>query len=632
MCDDEMRGVWHEIAMDNHQKKDLPAIPGVPAEHIPYLVQALRSCSKFYQKCTQKTHTVYDHERCHDSSTGTCRTGGSASTGVDTSSDFHDAVMERVAAAVSRQGDDSRPSLDSILAERQRNMEMSISRWLESLKRYVPRHQTKAATIEEVSALIPVTSSSVPDDKQHSVPFSLFLYLWEMTATHERVTVRRSALLLCGILLQKSRDCRFHLGQDTVLIEWIGHIVARRTKWKNPESAMSQLPLLHREAYYMLSHLIDDGYATRYPKIGVAAARLRQQCPNLTGSGDELNTHVASMSEYRRLRDVALMFGEKEISVLRTLLNRSNRYLEILVPRFTTPVITDKSSTNKADERDGHNNGIPENYNKNSMTNECVDNNSDDDDDSGNIDWEDGDDFDDGLNQNNRNKLHAYIQGLQDHILHVSAVDRTIATMQSALHNKHELDIDFGGKKDEEDDNKIHRKDEGGGELDDEAQRKMRTRQKLQICVQKLSSVHLPRLTAWLDGLRNSDNLIVEPESGSLVLLSSTKSVTKAYHIDVYSRLKQEIARILAAASRLRIVNSSNTNQISTNPSATATTSTDGEAYGERDETIRLSLGSRDRGSYDVNVRIKKVIGNQRIKRKRTATRSKGIQIKCIRR
>ena len=646
--------------MDSH--KNLPQISGVPAEHVPYFVQALKSCSKYFQKCTQTIYTMKNHEQYKQGGSGSTNAGGNSSSSSLVSNNVHDFVMDRVAVAVARSEQEQltggtlpSQSLESILAERQRSMEMSISRWIESLKRYAPRKEKRVDVTSDdggreqqqqqqqhnsEGSIQRAFSNVNTDDTPRSVPFSMFLYLWEMTTTHERVAVQRSALLLCSMMLQKSRDCRFHLEQDTVLMEWINGIIARKTRWKNPESARIQLPLLQREAYYMLSRLISDGHADRYPKIAVAAARLRHQCPNSTKALDGMSAQNNNMTEYRRLRDVALLYGEKELGALRKLFVRSNQYLETLVPRLTT---TAKTSTSNNNGNDNIKDGL-------GMKDHDIhpsDNENDDDEES--IDWEDGDDFEDDYSiGNNTKNIDSQQKDMEDRILHVSAVDRTIATMQSTLHNRQEIEIDFSKSRNESNDSSIpdaeREATSNNDDNDVQRQRKNIAKQKLRTCVQKLSNVHLPRLTAWLDGLRNSDNLTIE-KSGSLVLLSSENIGKKVEYIDLFSDFKQEVSRILAASSRLEISHQRTDNNNNNNQSQMTLDHPAGNDQGQSPTTqedddgdMRLNLsstGAKLQGTKNrnVNVRIGNVIYSQKTKKRRTAgKRSKTIQIKCIRR
>ena len=88
---------------------------------------------------------------------------------------------------------------------------------------------------------------------------------------------------------------------------------------------------------------------------------------------------------------------------------------------------------------------------------------------------------------------------------------------------------------------------------DDLASNEKKARQKLEKIVRKLSDRHLVRLSAWLDGLRNSDNLRIESASPSLVSLSPGNKDLRLELISSLSGLRQDASRVISSTSRLNI-------------------------------------------------------------------------------
>ena len=438
-------------------------IPGVPMNVTPIFVNAIKVTTKFFQRASEPY--------------GVDRTRKDSLDGDKPPSSAYDSWMNRVEAATET------PSVEETeQKERQIRMEEAIQRWLGAVKKFVPgRKATTQDTQQEEK------------EEKASVPYACFLYLWDLQQEHSRVPVRRAALYMSGLLLQRSKDCRFHMEQDGTLSTWITNIVAENVDWKNHDRAAKQLPLLQREANILLGNLVDQGYDTLYPKIGVAAQRLRQQCPNLEAT----DSKISSMTDWRRLRDIALTYGEEEIRRVTKLVDRSNRCLVILVPRMGG-----SSSDQKVIAHDEE---------------------SDDD-----IDWEDGDDFDDGVSLTASNMEH------------LAAVERTLAAMESTGGLRGgEIEVDFE-KTDNVNESK-EREDPNYSEAFDMFCK----------CVKVLTRRHMTRLSMWVDGLTNADNLVLE--NSSLVSLPSVTAQQRYELVERLSNLKQEVSSILSSASKLNI-------------------------------------------------------------------------------
>lgn len=240
---------------------DLPDIPGVPLDVIPEFVQAIRTATKFYAKCHGRS---FYGEMIVDSNDDEP---------VDASSAVVlNSLMERMAAATKpiEYPDDDEWS------KRRQAMEHAVQRWLDSLKRIAESAGRRTQKREQQVAGV-ATTDSAQQLVSNSVPYSCFLYIWDLQQSHERIAVRRAGLYLTGLLLQRSKDCRFHLQQEDHLGQWL-----QATFFSyQPQKAAGDLQFLQIEADFWLNHLVEKGYARLYPKIQVALQRLRQRCPHL---------------------------------------------------------------------------------------------------------------------------------------------------------------------------------------------------------------------------------------------------------------------------------------------------------------------------------------------------------------
>jgi len=409
--------------------------------------------------------------------------------------------------------------------ESQNKCTQAVESWINHVKIIAQQKNRQESSYQNQTSKEKVTTNGLQKEKK-PIPYSLFLYLWELQQKPNRVAVRRSALLLSGVLLQKSKDCRFHLDQDTCLADWVSNIIAQDMMvWKNKDRAFRELPLLHREAISLLDNLIHKGYGSMYAKLGVASKNLKSRC-SFEGSFDGSDC----MIKWRKLRDVALLYGEKEIQKVEKILNRADTCLEILVPRIgivgqLPPSLQHISSENQNTINGNQQKGNSDDHNY------IIDDDDNDSDDKSGIDWEDGDEMEE-----------SDISSVKEQqCSHLSAVERTIAVMEaSGTHENLEIDFDRAvNDKSEDDTDKIKLYDN--------------VRKKLERIIQKLSNRHLIRLSAWLDGLRNSDSLDLMNSSISLVSMSYEKNELRLKLIERISALKEDVSGVLSSAKRLNI-------------------------------------------------------------------------------
>jgi hypothetical protein len=536
-------------------------IPGVPTGVIPPFLNALQVTTKFFQIKKKEQFSIVDWDRLNDNGNNNTALGGGRrrrgritnivnncnnisgnnnnnnnnnnKDGIDdvvnVNVNVHDTIMNRMesssASAISSSSSTTNDELQNKFVQ-------AVQSWIDHVKYLAQREHREPSqnqTLEETTTSSSNNNGLLQAEEQQKkkekkpIPYSMFLYLWEMQQQHNRVAVRRSALLLSALLLQKSKDCRFYIDQDTCLADWVTNIFAANNLtvvWKNPDRAVRELPLLHREALSLLDHLIHKGYGRIYAKLGVAAKNLKRQCTSLNVSEESDSTTPNSMAIWRKLRDIALLNGEKEIQKVEKLLIRADTCLEILVPRIGG--IDDQLP----DESRRRTNEDQHKENKSEDHNNVIDDSDDDSDDDSGIDWEDGDDVEKGKLSSAKDEQYS----------HLSAVEMTISAMEASGTHE-ELEINFDRRVNEE-------------ECEDNTADNIR--KKLEMTIQKLASRHLIRLSAWLDGLRNSDSLVLM-DSASLVSLSSKSIELRLKLIKRLSVLKEDVTRVLSSASRLNI-------------------------------------------------------------------------------
>jgi len=553
---------------------DLPDIPGVPLDVIPELVHAIRVGTKFYAKCHGRAYC--GEEQDQEFQNHTVRTNSSC--GVLGS------IMDRMAVATTEQIVD--PEQEE-LSKRRNAMNDAAGRWLESLKRFVKRDDHRKKNREQM----PESIANTEKDGQRkftgpSVPFACFVFIWDLQKSHERIAVRRASLYLTGLLLQRSKDCRLYLEQDDHLGQWLDDTFFDY----QPQKAVEDLPFLQWEGDFWLNHLVEKGYGRIYPKIQVAVQRLRQRCPTLEAMNNVSSTFsdsTSSINDWRRIRDVALINGEKEIKYVEKWLSRAYTYMEILVPRLGVITEGDDSLNHKSEK--------------------CVERretntkNDDDEEEEDDVDWEDADDFnDDTANAHSPDLDHFY------------AVERTLAAMESSGLRDGAIEIDFrdNPEKKAADEMDMKRSDT----VSEEERR--RATAKLRDCLSILAKTHLPRIALWMEGLTNADNLVVR--NRSLVSLTSDVATKRSDLLNRLVELRGNISGVLSSAKQLQFdVDSHATSE----RQEMATRASD-------DAPLILRLSAPVRKQASGRDTLQSTIQHKR-KRKAQGTRSNKIRIKC---
>jgi hypothetical protein len=433
------------------------------------------------------------------------------------------------------------------------------------------------------------------------------------------ITSRRAALHVAGLLLLKSRDCRQYWCHSTgssgdddgssdhhqVLPErrfslraWIQQCLhdtttATATTTTTSGESSSSLSLYQQEAYQLLQYLLEEGYGHVYPQLRVAQRLLQQTIPHvvgmmmMTGRADTTSgfinedhavpTNQQHPLQWRHHRDLAMQHVQQEMRVVHKLVQRARASLYVLVPTTWNDYQERDATTDKNVETSIHatttknKNATTTNSNNNNNNDGTTGTNNDrnDDDEDEDVDWEDG--FNDTLDNDatassiiiddyhhSRNKNNHHSHSLVDD--HQGAVERTLALMKATGSLRGgQIEIAFDPNQqqhDDEDEQLITSPTIAAAATTKALAEQARTR--LQRCVIKLQQVHMPRLTAWVDGLTYADGLVqvnvIEKGGGgssSWVLMSSHQRERRGQVLSQLLELKQKVASLLASAKRL---------------------------------------------------------------------------------
>ena len=514
---------------------ELPDIPGLPIAIIPLQVHALKVTTKYFQKnvgtsieCPRVSNNGESNEP-EDISRQPSRTSDSLNDGrVVVGTLLH--RMELANQTANTSAEERRAARD-----RQNGKNEAIASWLQAihrahkdilrqkqaLSRQQQQQDLESGTLEN-STNHPVASNGIPSDRS-LVPVAAWKHVMGVAQGHPRLIVRRAALHMAAQLLFKSSDCRRCLLDDqtnhedtNLLMEWMDSVGIGANN--SSSSNQAQLACLQRESYLLLQSLQDDGYDSLYVTLPLALQRFRQLYPHVLQNlvADETTTPTArdmtntgrSMVAWRRARDLAMEYHDKETKAVHKLIRRAHACFDILVPLYTIapkPLVPDDGS-------------------------------EDDDDD---IDWEDG------MDGEGSEAKQEQTETSPD--LHERAVERTMAAMESTGGVRTGgIEIDLGGGT-----------VEGyvGNQADDNNVAIHGARVKLTRIVQVLSTKHMPRLSSWVEGLTRADSLTAHGTVGaaSLVSLPLSMATKRGEILRQLLELKTVVSSILSSCRKLQI-------------------------------------------------------------------------------
>jgi hypothetical protein len=569
----------------------------------------------------------------------------------------------------------------------ERKRKDSIATWLNAIHRQVKDEiQFKKRRAEQQqeqqqgpgNSSTNKTSHNNTSSSSHSVVISALEHLWSIGLDHDRIHVRRAALHMAGHLLQKSADARSWLldnnnarggSSAVVLAKWLDGLTATKTRKSSSlareESTTTttatqhynqqqhQRRLWQREGYLLLQHLDVSGYSDFYPCLPVALQRLEQEFAwmmmmmhpagdinnstenhraimdehdeeEVDPNGDDEdhdNNNNNSMVDWRKWRDLAMEHCDEEARRVRKLLTQCQVYMDVLVPRVgvinTSEEENDKKQTDSSAGRLKHDA-----------------NDSDGDDDEGDVAWEDG--FEVG-EEGSDNDDDAEEHLLGEHVSatrHAENVERTLQIMQTAAGLQDgELEINL-----QQPPSTVNfvptstiataseqESSAATSTVDRTSPQAIEAWNRLEKTVAILYKRHKRRLSMWVSGLTHADGLVhlhhqqqQQPDgrgNGALVQMSRDKMQRRQSVLNVLVQLKSAVVRTLSLAKRLGI-RPPPTTTTATNSEQSTIQSTSAAAAATAPAATTTTTSSRS----DVNIAISLATPRQRHQEDLTAT------------
>ena len=530
----------------------LPHIPGIPIDVLPLHLQSLRVCHDFVQRVAMNEPLLPEKKPSEQETDSlTMPQTSKKATNVLAS------VLERMDVASEQQrrpfGLENRPADADALRQAKDTM---IQLWLQSIHRHVrsqqqattaPLHPSKGArTSEQPVDVVPVAVTRHLTRLLISASSSSSS-LKQQKSSYTKVSMRRAATYMIHLLLQKSSAARnfFCCSYNEnvpkaaaarranvknacnvpatncvqLLLVWMDALQSSSMKSTEPPQ---QIALLQYESYQLLQFL-QQSFGHCYDHLAFALQRFQLQYPAVEDwvvrAGSEIQAaSVVSMRfpdrmKLRQLRDAAMQYIQVEEQKVQKLLQQAYQCIDTLVPRLV---------------QDG---------------------NVDDDD---TIDWEDGAE-DESINS----------------ISHLQAVELTMVAMNSigSLPEK-ELAIDFGV-----DSLPQHLSESMPNNTPQDLN--VSAHRKLQKIVRVLQTKHVPRLSAWENGLVHADDMIANMKESATsknlsksIALPTVESCVPFVHMSsrqmqqrtvVQTRvvtMQNSVASIISSARRLGVVHS----------------------------------------------------------------------------
>ena len=523
---------------------DLPEIPGVPVEVIPVLVHALKVSTKFFQHEASKAfNDDWEEVESEEALLRVAKQPAWESNGGGGSA--LDNVLNRMDGAA---GDTEERKQQQ---HRQIKMKDAVQSWLLAVKRFATKksYHRDPTTLKTdgTESNQNQSAASAKFQNRKSVPLCCFLYMLELGQEHKRLAVRRAALYMNRLLLDKSSDCRCHFLEEA-LWPWLqmlscpvhnaGSSIAASRRGDQPPAGFdaTKQRLWQQEGHKLLLYLLSENYGDLYPKLAVAEQYLRQSCSldvvdATLSAGDDDNgdaVMITSMATLRKLRDIAMDHGDEEIRRVNRLIQRCHRCMDVLVPRLGG---AGDSTTGNASE--------PTVAASGNLLFDVDGGNNDGEDDE--IDWEDGweaEEEESALDISDNG-------GLNDR--HASAVEETLQAMAAMA----------GGFKDG-----VLEIDMNGVDTANPPEERLSTtspvdmlaaRNRFKKCAGFLADRHLPRIRAWLEGLTKADRLYSN-HTKSLILMPFLHEQQRDQLRKSLFDLRTQVLSVMESAARLGLI------------------------------------------------------------------------------
>lgn len=495
-----------------------PVIHDVPPVVVPYLLEAVKG-QKAYISMQHKLSQEDDQQ---SSSSGPLNQRNAANDGRRASDDaIHDAIFARIQA------------LDNTMGPIQ-ELQLGAQRSLKSLLCEITTHTRD------------VENDIVDDeDLPSGCAVGCLEFLFDLIKDDtSKIILRHAALRVCSGFLQQRNDCRIvYTKKIKELVDAIGDADQHLDAF--PKIGKKEHVVVYQQEGLKVIKDVSTRFKTIQPTLVIAGRYLEEQkgISLVAGTQSALKRKTnVGMIELRRMRDVALKFADKETDRIRKLLRKVDSCFETLVPRFghssasSDPVIPIRSED--------------EALNDDKETDLLVveeEAQSDDDD----IDWEDGDNGDNG-----EELVHS-----NDKEDHMARVERTLAVMkQSGAIQSGILVVDFDIHSGQ---SSLVEAPNTDAEADSAA---TKAREQLSKCIEKLSK-RQKRISLWIDAIVSADNMTdsnriraashPENQSGlsSVIILPESIRKKKPSVIRTLTDCKSAISTAISAGKKIGIHN-----------------------------------------------------------------------------
>ena len=675
-------------------------IDGVPPDVSPLLIQAIKDQKKLlnqiikYRKQQQQQQSISTLPVIYNAATTTSNNNNSHEIGKENNNDdTKDNVLDRM--EYQKQRDYQQSIIDAIPNEIKEQSKV-VSKSMDTLLTRLNAEEKKNRTRKIQSKF----NDDDEEEQNKSITVSCLIFILDLileTEDQSKMVLCLAAITVGSNIIYQTNNiklCTTCLVSTYPVKKVIDFISCNKRKNQNIHEGQNELLTNNHDSTWIKNQILmeiwkifthikarnrDKSY---YPKIIVTLRYLEEQkgvigvihknsestphieimmhflsSPSVTNPHS--NHHNLAMVEKRRIRDIALKYGEREIKRVEKILKCIDKCIEIIVPRFAS----NNGMDNDNAKIDVH---IPSNKTESEINTEIiskkdvnVNNNSDIDsngDDEDDVDWEDGDDeeliiFDEAEATIPNDRESA------EKDQHIAAVERSIELIKETgtlnQEGKLHVNVDFSSSSflelTESHDNYLY--NDGSNKIKENDDNRIQlARQKLDKCINLLSNRHKPRLDVWVDALISADNMtaitykdnehdvrgnqrgIDHGTATSVVLLPLVKRQQKGYLSRILSDFKTKVVMTLALASKLGIpddnedVSTKNNDVAETQQNEVVTSATNPQIEIDKESNFipwQLALGIHQNR---VNKEI--VSSSNTKKRKNGGTRKRRLQIK----
>ena len=381
--------------------------------------------------------------------------------------------------------------------------------------------------VEKINSKETVKNEKQQQNIRNAATHCLEFLLTTLSDDKNSFHLRRAALLLSRDILERSSDARAFLNSGGVLMSFVS--VIQRVDNSNDEELSSMRRIFQQQAIELVARL-SEKYGKLYLKFTVASRLMGEiSVASFTRDGEQQRNN--NMKTLRKERDVAIERGSKACDTLERMIERADIYFKILVPRYGG--FSDLT----------HQSNISSNESRADIGEEPEEKWKVEEEDDDSIDWEEGDDGNQGISGENSHT------SLLSDVNHHEAVKQTLSVMQrsSGLIQEGGLAIDLGSSSQNNSTNNNEQ---------------VKVRVKLKRLIDSLLSSRLC-LDRWIHALSHTDGMeeraVEDPTNTagpvSLVLLAEDKRAVCRSLLKRMLKIKGELELVFKAARAIQAMN-----------------------------------------------------------------------------